>query len=119
MNEDCSCLRKDGSVFYADIAGHPILYEGRPFRLPFSAMSPNAGNPRQHCDKATTSFGPSTTKVVDGIIIVDTKTWIPIRVNLAFCRMLSYSEEELKTITPARIHPPEVLPLVQEHCRID
>ena len=31
--EDRPCLRKDGSIFYADIAGHPILYEGRPCTL--------------------------------------------------------------------------------------
>jgi len=33
INEDRPCLRKDGSVFYADISGHPILYEGRPCLL--------------------------------------------------------------------------------------
>jgi signal transduction histidine kinase len=30
LNEDRPVLRKDGSIFYADISGHRILYEGRP-----------------------------------------------------------------------------------------
>ena len=55
-------------------------------------------------------------QVVDGIIIVDAETWNPVRVNSAFCRMVGYSEEEAKTISPKRIHPPEVLPMVREHC---
>ena len=33
INEDRPVLRKDGSIFYADITGHPILYEGRPCLL--------------------------------------------------------------------------------------
>jgi PAS domain S-box-containing protein len=55
-------------------------------------------------------------QVVDGIIIVDSETQNPVRVNSAFCRMVGYSEEEAKTITPERIHPPEVLPVIREHC---
>jgi len=30
INEDRPVLRKDGSIFYADITGRPILYQGRP-----------------------------------------------------------------------------------------
>ena len=33
INEDRPVLRKDGSVFYADILGHPIVYEGKPCLL--------------------------------------------------------------------------------------
>ncbi len=29
INEDRPVLRKDGSIFYADITGHPIMYAGR------------------------------------------------------------------------------------------
>jgi len=33
INEDRPVLRKDGSIFYADITGHPIVYNGRPCLL--------------------------------------------------------------------------------------
>jgi PAS domain S-box-containing protein len=33
INEDRPVLRKDGSIFYADITGHRILYQGRPCLL--------------------------------------------------------------------------------------
>lgn len=29
INEDRPVLRKDGTIFYADISGHPVLYDGR------------------------------------------------------------------------------------------
>ncbi len=56
-------------------------------------------------------------QVRDGILIADSETWNPIRTNAAYCRMLGYSEEEMKTITPERVHPREVLPKVREHCK--
>jgi len=33
INEDRPILRKDGSIFYADITGHRIIYQGRPCLL--------------------------------------------------------------------------------------
>ncbi|MEN6451311.1 MAG: PAS domain S-box protein [Thermoguttaceae bacterium] len=33
INENCPVVRKDGSVFYADITGRRILYDGRPCLL--------------------------------------------------------------------------------------
>jgi PAS domain S-box-containing protein len=53
--------------------------------------------------------------LVDGIIVVDGETTNPIRANAAFCRMLGYSQEEVSSITPEHVHPPEALPMVREH----
>jgi PAS domain S-box-containing protein len=55
--------------------------------------------------------------ILDGITIVDGQTWNPVQANLAFCRMLGYSPEEVKRLTPDRIHRPETLPTVREHCQ--
>ena len=54
-------------------------------------------------------------EMADGIIIVTIENPHPLRANAAICRMLGYSEEEMRTILPASVHPPEVLPIVQEH----
>jgi PAS domain S-box-containing protein len=54
-------------------------------------------------------------QVADGIIIADAETANPVRTNAAYCRMMGYSEEEARTLSPERVHPPEILPLVWEH----
>jgi PAS domain S-box-containing protein len=50
--------------------------------------------------------------VVDGIIIVDAETVKLVRANAACSRMSGYTDEELYALSPAKIHPPEVLPAV-------
>ena len=52
---------------------------------------------------------------MDGIIIVDAKKMNPLRANSAYCQMVGYSEEEVYSVSPERLHPPEVLPAVSEH----
>jgi PAS domain S-box-containing protein len=54
-------------------------------------------------------------QVVDGILIADADRGGVIRVNAAYCRMVGYSEAEMKTISSERVHPPEVMPKVREH----
>lgn len=45
MNEDRPVLRKDGSILYADISGHRIVYDGRPCLL---ALFRDVTERRQH-----------------------------------------------------------------------
>ena len=54
-------------------------------------------------------------QAVDGILIVDAKKVNPIRVNSAYCRMVGYSDEEVYSLSPERVHPLEVLPAVLRH----
>jgi PAS domain S-box-containing protein len=54
-------------------------------------------------------------QIVEGVIVVDAETTNPVRANTAFCRMLGYSEEEACSLSPEQVHPPEVLPQVEEH----
>jgi PAS domain S-box-containing protein len=66
---------------------------------------------RQNYEELRTIYNQAT----DGIIIVDAETVNPIRANSAYCRMVKYSEEEVRTISPAQVHPPEILPTVCQH----
>ena len=54
-------------------------------------------------------------QVRDGIIILDLATLKGIRANAALCEMLGYSEEEVTTLPPERVTPPETLYIVREH----
>ena len=108
-------LRKDGSVFLANIVSSSITYGGRRCFAAFihdvteEARAEEAL--RQSYDELRTIYE----EMADGIIIVTIENPHSLRANAAICRMSGYSEEEMRTILPARVHPPEVLPIVQEH----
>jgi PAS domain S-box-containing protein len=53
-------------------------------------------------------------QMADGIVVVDVETTKPVRANAALCRMLGYSEEEIRTVTALQVHPPEAMPKIQE-----
>jgi PAS domain S-box-containing protein len=52
--------------------------------------------------------------MADGLVILDLETTRCIRVNQSLCKMLGYSEEELKALPPDSLHSPEMLPKMQE-----
>ncbi len=51
--------------------------------------------------------------VPTGLVVADAKTGLFVFANPWFCRMLGYSQDELLTMTPLDIHPPEDLATVQ------
>ncbi len=108
-------LRKDGTVFYADILGNVFSYRGRPSVL---ALFRDATQRRQAEEALQQSYEELRLiydSVVDGIMVADAATAHPIRANAAYCRWLGYSEEETLGISPERVHSPDVLPRVWEH----
>jgi two-component system, cell cycle sensor histidine kinase and response regulator CckA len=48
----------------------------------------------------------------DGILIADSATKRFLYTNPAICRFLGYTEEELTSMTPADIHPKDMLPVI-------
>jgi two-component system sensor histidine kinase UhpB len=115
INENRPVLRKDGSIFYADITGRRIVYDERPcvlalFRDVTEQRQAQAALRQSH-DELRAIYD----QAMDGIIIVDTEKIHPIRVNPAFCRMMGYSAEEAYTLSPERVHSPDVVPAVLEH----
>jgi PAS domain S-box-containing protein len=52
--------------------------------------------------------------MLDGLLVADLETTQFVRANAAICRLLGYTQQELLTMTVADIHPPEIVPLVQE-----
>jgi PAS domain S-box-containing protein len=112
---DIPMLRKDGSVFYADIGREHIVYSGRPsvagFFRDITERKRVEEKLRQNRDELQTIYD----SVVDGIIIVDAKTTHPIRTNAAYCDWLGYSEEEVYATSPDQVHSAEVMPRVWDH----
>jgi PAS domain S-box-containing protein len=55
--------------------------------------------------------------MADGLLVADVKTKRFVRANAAICRMLGYSEEELRSLSVADIHPSADWPAVLEAFR--
>ena len=108
-------LRKDGSVFYAEIIGKFLIYNGRPCVMGIFRDVTERKQAEEALQQSHDELQSIYDQAVDGIIIVDAATKNPIRTNTAFCRMLGYSENEVNTITPEQVHRPEMLPVVREH----
>ena len=54
------CLRKDGSVFYADVNATAIVIEGRKLIAGFFTDSPSASGPSRRCATAKHATAPSS-----------------------------------------------------------
>jgi PAS domain S-box-containing protein len=54
-------------------------------------------------------------QITDAVLIVDAETIRPLQANRAFCRMIDWTEKELESFSPERIHPPEAMPRIYEH----
>ena len=65
IHEDRPVLKKDGSIIYADIVGHPVVYDGRPCTLALSTTSPSASGPGKPSSasggRSSVSSAPATT----------------------------------------------------------
>jgi len=61
---------------------------------------------RQRYDELRAMYDGMT----DGLIISDAETRVCVRANRAMSNLLGYTEEELQSIAPEAVHPPELLP---------
>ncbi len=112
---DIPVLRKDGSVFYVEVIGKFLTYNGRPCAMAIFRDVTERIQAQEALKQSHDELQAIYDQAVDGIIIVDAATKNPVRANTAFCRMLGYSENEVNTMTPEQVHRPEVLPVVREH----
>ena len=110
-------IRKDGNVIFLAVFGRVFRSkEGTVDNVLglFNDVTERTSNQRalrQSHDELQTIYD----QAVDGIIIVDAKKTNPIRANTAYCRMVGYSEEDVYSLSPERVHPPEALPAVLRH----
>jgi len=94
INEDRPVLRKDGSIFYADITGRRILYEGRPCLL---ALFRDVTERRQAKEALRTSeerFRSYFEQALIGMAVTGIDgQWL--EVNDRLCDILGYARDEL------------------------
>jgi len=56
--------------------------------------------------------------MADGLIVADSETGRCLRANEVMCAMMGYTEEELRNLSIADVHPPEALPELLEKFRV-
>lgn len=108
-------IKKDGSVVYTTINIRAFRTEGGSIDH-IVALIEDVTARREVEDALRQSHDELRIiyeQMADGIVISDFENPHPIRANSALCRMLGYSEEELRALLPFQVHPPEVMPIVQ------
>jgi PAS domain S-box-containing protein len=101
--------REDGSVFYADISSSSTTLNGRTY---FSAFFRDITERKQAEDALRESeqrYRKLFEGAAEGILIAELKSRRFLYANPAVCKMLGYSEEELKNLSVKDIHPRESL----------
>ncbi len=65
-------------------------------------------------DESSRHFKTIFDNIVDGVVLADTESRRFYLANPAFCRMLGYSDDEIRQLSVVDIHPEESLPFVLE-----
>ena len=112
-------LRPDGATIPTEISTAVIRdAQGQPIAMmamirDISDRKQAEETLRQHYEELRAIYDG----MADGLVILDIETAERIRVNHSLCKMLGYSEEELKALPPDKLHPPEHLPKQREQYR--
>jgi PAS domain S-box-containing protein len=117
LNEDRPVLRKDGSVFYADITGRPILYEGRQCLLALFRDVTERRQAHEEVLRAKREWERTFDSVPDLIAIIDDEHRI-LRANKAMAAHVGLLPEQCIGLACYRaVHgldqPPDFCPLVR------
>jgi PAS domain S-box-containing protein len=107
-------LRKDGTVFYADISNVRISYQGRPCVIGIFRDMSERRQAQEALQQAHDELRAIYDGMGDGLLVADIETREFVQTNASMCRMLGYSERELLSMSVKDIHPKSDLPFVLE-----
>ena len=114
VHENVPVRRKDGSMFYADIVNNYLDYSGRRCVIGFFRDIIERKRAEEALRQSHDELRAIYDATVDGLLVTDIETRQFIRANASICRMLGYSETELRRLSVSDIHPAEALPFILE-----
>jgi PAS domain S-box-containing protein len=94
LAEDIRFVRKDGSVFFADVSGSPLLYDGRPCLVSLIRDTTERREAQETLRASEERFRVAFDEAPVGMVI-GVKDGVIARVNRALCQMTGYIPEEL------------------------
>ena len=100
-------LRKDGSVFYAEVIGKFLIYNGRPSVMGIFRDVTERKQAQEALQQSHDELRAIYDRMFDGLLIVDLETNRFLKANSSVCRLLGYSEAELLSLSLTDIHPME------------
>ena len=110
VGHDIPMLRKDGSVFHADVTHNEIELDGRRCTVGLLPRHQPAQRAEEALRQSRDELQSIYDGMVDGLHILNLATRRADRSNPAMCRMMGYSQEELLSLSQAEAHPPNELP---------
>ena len=116
LNENRPTLRKDGSIFYADISGRRILYRGRPCLLALFRDITERKRAEETLRASEDKYRAYIDNSPMAIFVIDGAGG-GVEVNRAACELVGYAEDELKTMSFGNLLAPEEIPRGTEAIR--
>ncbi|MCR4411451.1 MAG: PAS domain S-box protein [Thermoguttaceae bacterium] len=110
-------LRKDGTQCHVEIVANTLIYGGRPAIAAVFRDITERKRAQEVLRQSLEELRAIYDGIAEGIVVVPLEDPHPIRANTAICQMLGYSAEEMATLSPDQVHPPEAMPLVEKHVR--
>jgi PAS domain S-box-containing protein len=107
-------LRKDGSVFYAEIIGKFLTYNGRPCSMGIFRDVTERIQAQEALKQSHQALRAIYDGMPDGLLVADIETKKFIRCNASMLQMLGYSEDDLLSRSVMDIHPVDEVPGVLE-----
>jgi PAS domain S-box-containing protein len=114
LASELPCLRKDGTVFYADVtAGRIILNGGQECLVGFFADVTERKQVEKALRESTDQLQAIYNCIADGLVVAEVETGRIVRVSPAACAMFGYSEREFLEKRVSDLHPAASLGTVE------
>ena len=102
------CLRKDGAVFYADIAVSRTVINGRGYLVGFFSDVTARKQAEAALLKSEKCFRTIFETAAAGILVIDKESRNILYVNAAACDLFGYRESEIQQLGITDLHPAEL-----------
>jgi PAS domain S-box-containing protein len=109
LTQNMPCLRKNGTVFYADISATHIVIDSKECFVGFFADTTERKQTEDALRESEARYKAIFNFATEGIIVTDVETKRHKHVNPAACRMFGYTAEEFQHMSVYDIHPKEYI----------
>jgi PAS domain S-box-containing protein len=107
FTQNIPCLRKNGTIFYADISATRIIINNKDCFVGFFTDITERKQTEDALRESEARYKAIFESAREGIFVTDIKTKQFKYANSAICKMFGYTEEELKQMSVPDLHPEE------------